>query len=70
MWSRRLLPPVMGTMLEFASDDSSPRRRLYISGDTPLIEELKEIPAQFDSIDLGVLHLGGTRLPAGDFRSG
>jgi hypothetical protein len=26
---------------------------------------LKEIPARFDSIDVGVLHLGGTRLPAG-----
>jgi len=52
-------------MLEFAADDLSPRRRLYISGDTLLIEELKEIPARFDSIDAGVLHLGGTRLPAG-----
>lgn len=64
-WSQRLLPPVMGTMLEFTSDDGSPRRRLYISGDTLLIEELKEIPARFDPIDAGVLHLGGTRLPAG-----
>lgn len=64
-WSRRLLPPVMGTMLEFTADDGSPRRRLYISGDTLLIEELNEIPARFDSIDAGVLHLGGTRLPAG-----
>lgn len=64
-WSQRLLPPVMGTMLEFAADDGSPRRRLNISGDTLLIEELKEIPARFDPIDAGVLHLGGTRLPAG-----
>lgn len=64
-WSQRLLPPVMGTMLEFTSDDESRRRRLYISGDTLLIEELKEIPARFDPIDAGVLHLGGTRLPAG-----
>ncbi len=40
VWTRRLLPPVMGTML-------------------------KEIPARFDSIDAGLLHLGGTRLPAG-----
>lgn len=63
-WSQRLLPPVMGTMLEFAGD-GSPRRRLYISGDTLLVEELKEIPALFDPIDAGVLHLGGTRLPAG-----
>jgi len=64
-WSQRLLPPVMGTMLEFAADDGAPRRRLYISGDTLLIEELKEIPARFEPIDAGMLHLGGTRLPAG-----
>jgi L-ascorbate metabolism protein UlaG (beta-lactamase superfamily) len=64
-WSQRLLPPVMGTMLEVAADDGSPRRRLYISGDTLLIEELKEIPTRFNPIDVGMLHLGGTRLPAG-----
>lgn len=61
----RLLPPVMGSMLEFESVDGSARRRLYISGDTLLIEELNEIPVRFDAIDAGVLHLGGTRLPAG-----
>jgi L-ascorbate metabolism protein UlaG (beta-lactamase superfamily) len=61
----RLLPPVMGTMLEFASADRSARRRIYISGDTLLVEELKEIPIRFQTIDAGVLHLGGTRLPAG-----
>ncbi|BCO43312.1 hypothetical protein MINTM001_44510 [Mycobacterium paraintracellulare] len=64
-WSRRLLPPVMGTMLEIGSADRSPRRWLYISGDTLLIQELNEIPARFDPIDVGMLHLGGTRLPAG-----
>ncbi|VBA36300.1 hypothetical protein LAUMK13_01054 [Mycobacterium innocens] len=61
----RLLPPVMGTMLEFTSVDGLMPRRLYVSGDTLLVEELNEIPRRFDSIDLGVLHLGGTRLPAG-----
>ncbi|MDT5227736.1 MAG: hypothetical protein QOE12_3288 [Mycobacterium sp.] len=60
-----LLPPVMGTMLDFESPDGSKRRRLYISGDTLLVEELKDIPLRFESIDAGVLHLGGTRLPAG-----
>ena len=64
-WSQRLLPPVMGTMLEFASAERSVRRRLYVSGDTLLVEELDEIPTRFDAIDAGVLHLGGTRLPAG-----
>jgi L-ascorbate metabolism protein UlaG (beta-lactamase superfamily) len=62
-WAQRLLPPVMGTMLDFATEGQ--RRRLYISGDTILVEELDEIPVRFDSIDVGVLHLGGTRLPSG-----
>lgn len=30
-----------------------------------LVAELKEIPAWFDPIDVGVLYLGGARLPAG-----
>ncbi|MCV7444608.1 MBL fold metallo-hydrolase [Mycobacterium paraense] len=62
--AHRLLPPVMGTMLEFVGADRSVRR-LYVSGDTLLVEELDEIPVRFDSIDAGILHLGGTRLPAG-----
>src|SRR4051812_16081209 len=41
-WTRRLLPPVMGSMLEFGTADGSDRRRLYVSGDTLLIDELRE----------------------------
>ena len=63
-WTQRLLPPVMGSMLEFGSDDGT-TRRIYISGDTLLIDELAEIPVRFEAIDAGILHLGGTRLPAG-----
>jgi L-ascorbate metabolism protein UlaG (beta-lactamase superfamily) len=59
----RLLPPVMGSMLEFSS--GSGRRLVYVSGDTLLVDELAEIPVRFASIDVGVLHLGGTRLPFG-----
>jgi L-ascorbate metabolism protein UlaG (beta-lactamase superfamily) len=59
----RLLPPVMGSMLEFDRDGHT--RRLYISGDTLMVDELNEIPLRFAAIDAGVLHLGGTRLPAG-----
>lgn len=62
----RLLPPVMGTMFEFGSADGAVQRRLYVSGDTLLVDELREIPLRFSAIDAGVLHLGGTRLPAGD----
>jgi L-ascorbate metabolism protein UlaG (beta-lactamase superfamily) len=64
-WTQLLLPPVMGTMLEFGPADGSVQRRLYISGDTLLVEELKEIPLRFKAIDAGVLDLGGTRLLAG-----
>jgi L-ascorbate metabolism protein UlaG (beta-lactamase superfamily) len=59
----RFLPPVMGSMIEFS--DGSARRRLYVSGDTLFVDELREIPVRFESIDAGVLHLGGTRLPFG-----
>lgn len=59
----RLLPPVIGSMIEFT--DGAVTRRLYVSGDTLFVDELREIPVRFSSIDLGVLHLGGTRLPAG-----
>lgn len=59
----RFLPPVMGSMIEFC--DGAARRRLYVSGDTLLVDELREIPVRFESIDAGVLHLGGTRLPFG-----
>jgi L-ascorbate metabolism protein UlaG (beta-lactamase superfamily) len=64
-WTQRLLPPVMGTMLEFGPADGSVQRTLYVSGDTLLIEDLKDIPVRFEAIDAGILHLGGTRLPAG-----
>ncbi|MBI3226888.1 MAG: MBL fold metallo-hydrolase [Mycolicibacterium cosmeticum] len=60
----RLLPPVMGSMIEFSGDDGPPRR-IYVSGDTLLVEELDEIPRRFPDIDVGLLHLGGTRLPFG-----
>ncbi|GAB3221445.1 MBL fold metallo-hydrolase [Mycolicibacterium hippocampi] len=62
----RLLPPVMGTMLEFGDVDDAVQRRLYVSGDTLVFDGLHDIPVRFRTIDAGVLHLGGTRLPAGD----
>ena len=65
LWTRRLLPPVMGTMLEIGPLEGDTRTRLYVSGDTLYIDELAEIPVRFDAIDAGVLHLGGTRIPAG-----
>lgn len=39
--------------------------RIYISGDTLLVSELEEIPKRYagQSIDLMMVHLGGTTIP-------
>jgi L-ascorbate metabolism protein UlaG (beta-lactamase superfamily) len=61
-----LLPPVMGSMLEFepssGEEAGGAALRLYITGDTLMHADLKEIPRRFPGIDLALLHLGGTRL--------
>jgi len=62
---RRLLPPVMGSLLEFGPADGPPQHRLYVSGDTLLFDGLDEIARRFPDVDLAVLHLGGTTLPGG-----
>jgi L-ascorbate metabolism protein UlaG (beta-lactamase superfamily) len=62
---QHVLPPVMGSVLEFGPIAGPVLLRLYISGDTLLVEELREIPRRFSDIHAAVLHLGGTRLPGG-----
>lgn len=58
-----LLPPVMGSMLEFESlTTGKTLLHLYITGDTLIHDRLKEIPERYPQIDLGLLHLGGTRV--------
>jgi L-ascorbate metabolism protein UlaG (beta-lactamase superfamily) len=52
----------MGSMLEFSTPTGKTPLRLYISGDTLVHDELKEIPKRFPNIDLALLHLGGTRI--------
>jgi L-ascorbate metabolism protein UlaG (beta-lactamase superfamily) len=55
------LPDVMGSIVE--TDDEAPnRRRLYISGDTLVFDDLAEIPRRFPALDVAVLHLGGTKV--------
>lgn len=56
------LPEVMGSMLEFQSASGAVSFRMYITGDTLVIDELKEIPRRYPNIDVGLLHLGGTRV--------
>ena len=60
--SQLVLPEVMGSMLEFQSSPDKLLFRIYISGDTLIIDDLREIPQRYPDIDLGLLHLGGTRV--------
>jgi L-ascorbate metabolism protein UlaG (beta-lactamase superfamily) len=53
---RLMIPPTMGSMLEFSG------LRIYITGDTLIHEHLKEIPRRYPDIDIALLHLGGTRI--------
>lgn len=57
----RLLPPVMGSMLELGTGAAAPRLRVYVSGDTVLHADLRRIPARWPDVDLGLFHLGGER---------
>lgn len=58
----RALPPVMGTVWELGHGTGAPRFRMYVSGDTLLHEDLREIPRRYPRLDLGLFHLGGTRV--------
>lgn len=62
----RIVPPVMGSLLEFGSATAPVELRVYVSGDTLVVEDLAEIPRKYPQIHTGVFHLGGTRLPFGD----
>jgi len=57
-----LLPKVMGSVLDFGADPAAPDYRMYISGDTLVIDDIKAVPERFPGIDLALLHLGGTRI--------
>jgi len=74
------VPPTNGWMIELGysnqaaatkseskdEDDSFENGyRIYISGDTLMVDELKEIPERYkdQNIDLMLVHLGGTTIP-------
>ncbi|GLY51420.1 MBL fold metallo-hydrolase [Lentzea sp. NBRC 102530] len=59
---RRLLPPVMGTMLEYRETAGAVPFRIYLSGDTLVHPALSGIRDRFGGIDLAVVHLGGTKV--------
>jgi L-ascorbate metabolism protein UlaG (beta-lactamase superfamily) len=56
-----VLPDVMGSVLDVTAVDGG-ASRIYITGDTLVIDELREIPQRFPDIDIALLHLGGTRV--------
>jgi hypothetical protein len=55
----KMLPPVMGSLIEFENARGEVAFRIYITGDTLFFDELKEIPRRFPDIDLALLHLWG-----------
>jgi L-ascorbate metabolism protein UlaG (beta-lactamase superfamily) len=57
---RALLPPVMGSLLEY--EGSGQTRRIYVTGDTLTGPHLDEIARRFAPVDTVVAHLGGTRI--------
>jgi len=57
----RLLPDVMGSLIEWEVD-GQPMLRLYVTGDTLYRPFLSEIRQRCGEIDAMLIHLGGTRL--------
>jgi L-ascorbate metabolism protein UlaG (beta-lactamase superfamily) len=56
-----VVPPVMGSVLDF-SRDGQRLLRLYITGDTLMYDGIDRIAQRFTDIDLCLIHLGGTRI--------
>ena len=56
------LPPVMGSVLDFETANGRRPLRMYISGDTLMHDDLQQIPLRYPDVDLGLFHLGGTRI--------
>lgn len=57
----KLLPHVMGSLLEFTQADGR-TYRIYLSGDTLVFDGFDEIGRRHPDIDVGFVHLGGTRI--------
>lgn len=56
-----LLPSVMGSILDFHGPKNN-LFRLYITGDTLVYSQIKEIAKRYNDVDIALLHLGGTRI--------
>ncbi|KAI2784574.1 Metallo-hydrolase/oxidoreductase [Daldinia loculata] len=72
----KAVPPTNGWLIELGYSFTAPTGgdsgsidtgyRIYISGDTLFVDELKEIPKRLknEKIDLMLVHLGGTTIPS------
>jgi len=58
----RVLPPVMGSVLEYVSGPGARPLHVYLSGDTLYHDELATIRDAWPTLDVAVIHLGGTRI--------
>jgi L-ascorbate metabolism protein UlaG (beta-lactamase superfamily) len=58
---RALLPPVMGSLLELDRPGRDPFR-VYVTGDTLLVREIKPALRALPPLDAVVIHTGGTRV--------
>ncbi|MGW5747526.1 MBL fold metallo-hydrolase [Amycolatopsis sp. NPDC003861] len=67
---QRVLPPVMGSVLEYRATPEAEPLRIYLSGDTVIHDELRTIRTHFPDLDLAVVHLGGTRAACGARKRG
>jgi L-ascorbate metabolism protein UlaG (beta-lactamase superfamily) len=60
--SQLVMPETMGSLLDFSTASGEHLYRIYITGDTLVFDDIKEIPRRFADVDLAFLHLGGTRV--------
>lgn len=63
-----LLPPVMGSLVDFAGPDRRISVRIYVTGDTLLVDAVRALAVRLregDGVDAALVHLGGTTLPGG-----
>jgi L-ascorbate metabolism protein UlaG (beta-lactamase superfamily) len=59
--ARHLVPPVMGSVLEFQDGDAR-AFTMYVTGDTLMHGGIADVARRFPEIDLALVHLGGTRV--------
>lgn len=62
----KAVPPTNGWMIEFMGgrgegEGNGVGYRIYVSGDTLFVDELKDIPKRYPHVDLMLIHLGASR---------